>query len=162
MIQRRLWATLAVGSALALGVTGVATTAASADSGQRTQQIVTPGSSDTSGRRTLHIVSTTLVQTGPSPAAGAQYTFYDADSGDDTGNDLWVCAQTDSQGDGICYGQFNLSRGSISATTVGNLAAPTFQATGEITGGTGAYAGARGTIVASGTLAVTPFTFYFN
>jgi hypothetical protein len=112
---------------------------------------------------TLNVLSTTLVQTGPAQGtAGSQYTFYDADSGGDHGHDYWTCAATNAQGDGICNGLFVLSRGTISAVTEGNLNTPTFQATGTITGGTGAYAGARGEIVAGGTLAATPFTFYFD
>jgi hypothetical protein len=157
MINRRRRTILAValGSALAVGV--AAFTATGAFAGAR------PHGVQASSNNVLHIDSFTDVQTGPQPvAAGDRYAFFDTDSGSDTGNDLWDCTATDPQGDGICYGQFDLSRGTISATTVGNLAAPTFSAVGEITGGTGAYAGRTGKIVAAGTLKDTPFTLYLQ
>lgn len=148
MNRRRTILTVAAGAALALTVaTTVATTAAA----------YTPAKP-----KTLNVISTTLVQDGPAVATtGARYSFYDADSGDAQGHDFWDCVVTNPQGDGVCHGIFILDQGSISAETEGNFAAPTFQATGTITGGTGIYTGAHGTIVANGTLAVTPFTFYF-
>jgi len=143
----RVWAT--AGTTLALCVAAVGATQASA------------GSSDPPSK--LTVISTTLVQTGPAQGtSGDRYTFYDADSGGDQGNDYFTCAVTNPQGDGVCEGMFILSHGSISVVTEGNLNQPALQATGVITGGSGAYASARGRVVVSGTLAVTPFTFYFH
>jgi hypothetical protein len=147
MSQHRTQATVALGAALALGVSATSAIAA------------TPKLP-----RVMHVVSKTLLQSGPAtpPAPGDRFAFYDSDSGADRGHDYQDCVLTNPRGDVLCTGEFVLKRGHISVLYVVNTGQPELHGAGVITGGTGRYTGASGKVVVSGTPALTPFAFHFS
>lgn len=113
--------------------------------------------------RTLSINTKTLVLTGPStpPAAGDRLEFYEMASGDDGGRDYADCVVMNAKGAALCHVEFVLKHGDISLDAVINANATTLHGSGPITGGTGRYNGARGTVTFSGPATSTRFTFHF-
>ena len=113
--------------------------------------------------RTLSIKTKTLVLTGPTtaPAAGDRLDFYEKDSGGDSGHDYAECIVMNAQGEALCHVAFVLKHGDISADAVINVNAAKLDGTGPITGGTGRYNAARGTVAFSGPATSTRFTFRF-
>jgi hypothetical protein len=121
--------------ALSAGVAAAATAAALATSGSAQ----TPPSS-------LHLVSTSLPKIGffpkHAPRQGDRLGFGDKITGDDTGYDRGVCTFVGSGGL-LCTIQVQLSKGTL--TVQGMLPQKSHNTPVAITGGTGAYDGARGT-----------------
>ena len=79
------------------------------------------------------------------PKPGARFGFVSSVSGDDSGTSLAVC--TDVGGKLLCTVQLKLAKGTITAQGV--LPQRAKDTPVAITGGTGAYNGARGTALAT-------------
>lgn len=126
-----------------VGVLAAAAVAAVASAGI----VATTGSAQEPGPRTLHIVGTPVrsVGFGPThkPRQGDTVGFGDRVTGDETGFDRGTCTYIGSRGL-KCDVIAELSGGQISAEGIfGRGATTTF----IVTGGTGQYAGVRGTAV---------------
>jgi hypothetical protein len=118
---------------------GLATFAAAA-------MIATSGSAQTStAPTTLHLVSKSQKGVGFQPKGrfrqGSRFGFGDRVTGDDTGTDRGECTAIGRQA--LCTVVLRLSRGTL--TGAGLLRQPSRNAPVAVTGGTGAYDGARGT-----------------
>jgi hypothetical protein len=98
---------------------------------------------------TLHLVSTARPGGffAKHPKPGARFGFVSSVAGDDAGTSTAVC--TDVGGKLLCTLQLNLARGTITAQGV--LPQKAHGTPVAITGGTGAYNGARGTALATDT-----------
>ena len=100
----------------------------------------------------LHLVATTQndVGFGPrhnSPTAGDRFATGDRITGDDTGIDRVICTVVDTS-DGLCTASLRLSKGTLTAQTLVSFTSqPGSKEALAITGGTGAYDGARGTAI---------------
>jgi hypothetical protein len=79
------------------------------------------------------------------PKPGSRFGFVSAVSGDDSGTSLAIC--TDAAGKLVCTLQLQLAKGTITAQGV--LPQHAHDTPVAITGGTGAYNGARGTALAT-------------
>jgi hypothetical protein len=79
------------------------------------------------------------------PHQGDRFGFGDKLSGDDTGTDRGLC--TFIGGQNVCTIQFELSKGTM--TLQGVVSERVHNQPVAVTGGTGAYNGARGTAVAT-------------
>jgi hypothetical protein len=93
---------------------------------------------------TLHLVGTPQKGVGfgsPGPRQGTRVGFGDTVTGDDTGHDRAIC--TAIRGGLLCTIQVQLSKGTLTAQ--GILPERADKTPIAITGGTGAYDGARGT-----------------
>jgi hypothetical protein len=123
-----------------------------------------PGVFAGSSPRTLRVTAKTQTLTAPAtaPKAGDHLEFYETTTGDDRGKDYFECAVTNAAGDALCSAQFVLAHGNISLQAVFDVNATTVHVTGPITGGTGRYARARGTFVATGSPTNTHFAFRFR
>jgi hypothetical protein len=111
--------------------------------------IATSGSAQTAGTTTLHLVDTNQNSIGffphHKPKAGDRFGFGNKTSGDDTGFDRGVCTVIDN-GRALCTVQVNLSKGILTAQGFVNTRVERAKnAPFVVTGGTGAYDGARGT-----------------
>jgi hypothetical protein len=108
--------------------------------------VVTTGSAQAPTATTLHLVSTTQknVGFGPhhAPRQGDRFGFGDKITGTATGYDRGVCTFI-GQSKALCNVVVNLSNGTL--TGEGLLAEKSKNRPFTITGGTGAYDGARGT-----------------
>jgi hypothetical protein len=100
----------------------------------------------------LHLVATTQndVGFGPrhnSPTAGDRFATGDRITGDDTGIDRVICTVV-ATSDGLCIASLRLSKGTLTAQTLVSFTSqPGSKEAWAITGGTGAYDGARGTAI---------------
>src|SRR3954451_22789327 len=125
-----------LGLALVVGVVAIATVAILASSGSAQA----PSSS-------LHLVAKSQTRVGffpkHRPHQGDRFGFGDTLSGDDTGVDRGVCTVIGKQS--LCTIQAQLSKGSISLQGFVTERSHNLQI--PVTGGTGAYNGARGTAV---------------
>jgi len=128
--------------AVALAVAGAAilTTAALATAGAAQTQATT-----------LHLLGTSQKQVGffprGEPRPGDRIGFGDKVTGDDTGYDRGVCTIMSRSGPIACTIWVKLSRGTLTAQ--GLLPQHAHNTPVAITGGTGAYNGARGTAYAT-------------
>jgi hypothetical protein len=113
--------------------------------------------------KTLRINTKTLLLTAPEtpPAPGDRLAFYEQATGGDSGHDYVDCVVMNDQGEALCHAEFVLARGAISADAVINVNAASLDASGPITGGTGRYNGARGTVSITGPATSTRFAFHF-
>jgi hypothetical protein len=111
----------------------------------------------------LQITSKTLLLTGPTtaPAAGDRYVYYETDTGGDHGKDYFNCVVTNPRGDTLCSAEFVLKHGDISIEGVFDAIAATTNVSAAITGGTGRYNAASGTVIATGPPINTHFAFHF-
>ena len=100
---------------------------------------------------TLHLVAKNQRGVGFQPAGrphqGSRFGFGDRVSGDDTGYSRAVCTLLAKSDGVLCTIQLHLSKGTITAQ--GELPQQSNNAPVAITGGTGAYNGARGTATAT-------------
>jgi glutamate 5-kinase len=127
--------------ALAGGIAAIATSAL----------IATTGLAQAPDRTSLHLVATVQEGVGFQPKhelrRGDQFGFGETITGDDTGIDRGACtviANTES----LCTVGLRLSKGTLSAQSVVSLnSRPGSKTLWAVTGGTGAYDGARGTAV---------------
>jgi hypothetical protein len=126
--------------ALATGVAAIATAAV----------IATAGSAQGPGPTSLHLVdhSQKSIGFGPNrtPRQGDRFGFGATITGDDTGFDRGICTMIGKQA--LCVVQVQLSKGSLTAqgfVPLGRANKVPF----SVTGGTGAYDGARGTALAT-------------
>jgi hypothetical protein len=123
----------------ALLVSAVAATGATA-------LIATSGSAQTPAVTTLHLVSKTQKGVGfepkHRPRQGDLLGFGDKVTGDDTGVDRGVCVII-GKDEATCTIQMRLSKGTLTAQGTGHERDT--NAPFAVTGGTGAYNGARGT-----------------
>ena len=114
------------------------------------------GTAQSTGATTLHLVSKSQKHVGfPAgrrPHQGDRFGFGDTITGDDTGFDRGVCTLLGSRA-GLCTVEVHLSRGTLSVQ--GLLAEKDKNVPMAITGGTGAYDGARGTAIVNDTDAST-------
>jgi hypothetical protein len=78
------------------------------------------------------------------PRQGDRFGFGDRISGDDTGYDRGTCTVMGTKS-GICTVQLQLSKGTLTAQGLVSMSQRSKNAPVAITGGTGAYDGARGT-----------------
>jgi hypothetical protein len=122
-----------------------------------------PSAGASAAPKTLHITTKTLLLTGPTtpPAPGDRIEFYEQASGGDTGHDYAECSVMNDQGEALCHVEFVLKHGTISADAVTNVNATMLDNSGPITGGTGRYNGARGTVTLKGPATSTRFAFHF-
>jgi hypothetical protein len=122
-----------------------------------------PSAGAKAASKTLRITTETLLLTGPTtpPAPGDRLEFYEQASGGDTGHDFADCGVMNDEGEALCHVEFVLERGDISANAVINVNAATLDSSGPITGGTGRYNGARGTVAITGPVSNTRFAFHF-
>ena len=129
-MSRRI-ALAAVGAAVAIAVGAV---------------VVTSGSAQTPTSTTLHLVSTTQKGIGfephGRPKQGATFGFGDVISGTATGHDRGVCTVI-GKTQVLCQVVVTLTNGTL--TGQGLLPETSKNSPFAITGGTGAYDGARGT-----------------
>jgi hypothetical protein len=95
---------------------------------------------------TLHLVGKQITENGPNgrPHPGSMVVFSGRETGEDRGRSYVQCTLIDRV-HGLCLGQFNLARGTISVETAIPLEDSPATLVLDITGGTGAYDGARGT-----------------
>ena len=124
---------------LAAGVAALATAGVLAASGV----------AQSSGGTTLHLVSK-QTKGGFMPkhfTEGARFGFVDKVSGDETGSTRIVCTNVGNKA--LCTIQVQLSKGTLSAQ--GIVPQRSNHTPLAITGGTGAYNGARGTVFATDT-----------
>ena len=107
--------------------------------------VVTSGSAQAPTGTTLNLVSTTQKGVGFNPKGkprqGSQFVFGDKITGTATGTDRGVCTLIGKQA--FCNVVVTLSNGTLSAT--GLLSDTSKNTPMQVTGGTGAYNGARGT-----------------
>lgn len=119
---------------LAAGAAAIATAAVLAASG-----------SAQSPPSTLHLVAKTQKHVGffpkGAPRQGNRLGFGNRISGDDTGIDRTICTVIGKRL--LCTSEVRLSKGTLSAQGLGSMQSGSQDV--AITGGTGAYAGARGT-----------------
>lgn len=108
-----------------------------------------PAASPTS----LHLVATSQDHVGfqdvhQPPRPGDRVGFGEKITGDDTGIDRGVCTLV-SKDEELCTAEVRLSKGTLTAQSLLRLAVQpqSSQTSWAITGGTGAYDGARGTAV---------------
>ena len=100
----------------------------------------------------LHLIATTQddVGFGPQhnlPHAGDRFATGDKITGDDTGVDRVICTVVDKT-EALCTASVQLSKGSLTAQTLASFTSgPGSKVAWAITGGTGAYDGARGTAI---------------
>ena len=100
----------------------------------------------------LHLIATTQddIGFGPrhnTPTAGDRFATGDKITGDDTGIDRVICTVVDKT-EGLCIASVQLSKGTLTAQTlVSFTSGPGGKQAWAITGGTGAYDGARGTAI---------------
>ena len=126
-------------SAIAAGAAALATAAV----------LATTGSAQAPAGTTLHLVSK-QVKGGFMPKhfrEGSRFGFVDKISGDDTGSSRIVCTAIGDKA--LCTVQVQLSKGTLSAQ--GMVPEHSTNTPIAITGGTGAYNGARGTVFATDT-----------
>jgi hypothetical protein len=125
---------------------------------------VLPLASAKSSASRLHITAKTLELSGPAAQhkAGDVLAFYEADSGDASGHDHATCAVTNARGEALCHLEFVLAHGTIVLEGIIDLSRTTQRDVGSITGGTGRYAGASGTYIATGSPTDTKFALHFN
>jgi hypothetical protein len=113
--------------------------------------IATVGSAQAPTATTLHLVSTTQKGIGfggnGRPHQGDRFGFGDKVTGDDTGTDRGECTFIGTQA--LCTVVFRLSKGTLTGT--GTLSERSTNAPFAVTGGTGAYDGARGTALVTDT-----------
>lgn len=125
---------------LVVGVVAIATVAV----------VATSGSAQTSPT-SLHFVGKSQSKVGffpkHRPHQGDRFGFGDKISGDDTGIDRGVCTIVGRQS--LCNIQVQLSKGAL--TLQGFVSEKVHNQQIAVTGGTGAYNGARGTAVATQT-----------
>ena len=107
------------------------------------------------GPTTLHLTSKSQPGAGFTPKGrpgpGARFGFGDRIGGDDTGYARAVCTIVPKSQGVLCTIQLQLSKGTITAQ--GMLPERSRNSPVAITGGTGAYDGARGTALATDTSA---------
>lgn len=107
--------------------------------------IATPGSAQSPGPTTLQIVSTAQKNVGffpqHRPRQGDRFGFGSKDTGDETGYDRAICTQIGVQA--LCVISAKLSKGTLAFQ--GFLPPRPKNSPLAVTGGTGAYEGARGT-----------------
>ncbi|MEA2141630.1 MAG: hypothetical protein QOI64_60 [Solirubrobacteraceae bacterium] len=114
---------------IAAGLSAYAVAASGADAGQ-----------------TLTLIGRQITESGPKGTPGPRSTivFSGRETGDDSGRSYVQCTLIDRV-HGLCLGHFRLKNGTISVETVLPLEDAPKRLTLDITGGTGAYNGARGT-----------------
>jgi hypothetical protein len=95
---------------------------------------------------TLHLTGVQDSETGPQgrPRPGSMIVFSGRETGEDKGRSYVQCTLI-TKAYGLCLGRFNLSRGTIAVETATSLEDAPKTITLDITGGTGAYDGVRGT-----------------
>jgi len=111
--------------------------------------LATTGSAQAPATTTLHLVSK-QTKGGFMPrhfTEGARFGFVDKVSGDDTGSTRIVCTNVGNRA--LCTIQVQLSKGTLSVQ--GIVPEHSNHTPLAITGGTGAYNGARGTVFATDT-----------
>jgi hypothetical protein len=105
------------------------------------------------GTTALHLVAKSQRKVGFMPAGpphqGSRLGFGDRISGDDRGYDRAVCTFMARSSGLLCTVQLHLSKGTITAQ--GEIPQRAKNSPVAITGGTGAYDGARGTALATDT-----------
>jgi hypothetical protein len=125
--------------ALSAGAAAIVAAALAATTGSA--QTPTPATS-------LHLVSKAQKGVGffpkGRPRQGDRFGFGDRISGDDTGYDRGTCTVIGTKA-GICTVQLKLSKGTLAAQGLVSFSQGSKNAPVAITGGTGAYDGARGT-----------------
>jgi hypothetical protein len=125
--------------AITAGVAAIATTAV----------IATAGSAQGPAPTSLHLVAKSQNTAGffPThrPRPGARFGFGDRVTGDDTGYDRGVCTLFGKNQKNLCTFVLKLSKGTL--TVEGFLSQHSTKTPVAITGGTGAYNGARGTLI---------------
>jgi hypothetical protein len=114
--------------------------------------IATSGSAQSPAGTTLHLTSKSQKGVGftfkGAPRQGSRFGFGDRVAGDDTGIDRGVCTFIGKDA-ALCTIHVRLSRGTLSAQ--GLLPQRSNNTPVAITGGTGAYDGARGTALVTDT-----------
>jgi hypothetical protein len=124
--------------ALTAGVACIATAAVLATSGSAQNPMPT----------SLHLIDKESSSVGffphHRPRQGDRLGFGNTVTGDDSGYDRGVCTVI-GKGKALCNVEERLSRGTLSAQGFVNLDRPNKNAPFAVTGGTGAYDGARGT-----------------
>jgi hypothetical protein len=114
----------------------------------------TAGAAQTPATPSLHLIATSQesVGFGPThrdPHPGDRFGGGDSITGDDTGIDRTMCTII-SKRDALCTAVAQLSRGTLTAEALVSFGPePQDELRYAITGGTGAYDGARGTAVAT-------------
>jgi hypothetical protein len=112
----------------------------------------TAGSAQSPATTSLHLISTTQASVGfaprhQEPYPGDRFGSGDTITGDDTGIDRAMCTII-SKRDALCTAVAKLSRGTLTAEALVSFGPePVSELRYAITGGTGAYDGARGTAV---------------
>ncbi|HVI35914.1 MAG TPA: hypothetical protein VM684_06780 [Gaiellales bacterium] len=118
--------------------------------------LATTGSAQSTGGTTLHLLSKSQKSVGffpkHRPRPGDRFGFGDKVSGDDTGVDRGICTLV-GRNQTVCTVQIQLSKGTLSAQGV--LPQRSHNTPVAITGGTGAYDGARGTALVTDTSSST-------
>ena len=115
--------------------------------------LITSAGAAQTGPTTLHLTAKQQRGVGFQPAGrprqGSRLGFGNRISGDDTGNARVVCTFMAKSSGLLCTIQLNLSKGTITAQ--GEIPERAQGTPVAITGGTGAYNGARGTALATDT-----------
>ena len=95
---------------------------------------------------TLHLTGVQVSETGPKgrPRPGQMVVFSGRETGEDQGRSYVQCTII-TKTYGLCLGRLNLSRGTIAVEAAIPLEDEPKTIALDITGGTGAYDGARGT-----------------
>lgn len=95
----------------------------------------------------LHLTGHQISQSGPGrrPHPGSVIVLRESERGDDRGRAYVQCTLVDA-GHALCSGYLTLARGTIALSTVMPFDASSKTSHLAITGGTGAYDGARGTV----------------
>jgi hypothetical protein len=108
--------------------------------------VASSGAQETPPAASLHLVSKQISERGPHsrPHAGSTIVFSGSETGDDTGHSYVQCTLIDGR-IALCIGQWKLAKGTLSAQTAIPLEPSPKKILLAVTGGTGAYDGARGT-----------------
>jgi hypothetical protein len=110
--------------------------------------IATSGSAQAPASTSLHIVDTTQNSVGffphHKPRQGDRFGFGSKASGDDTGTDRGICTAIGTN-QALCIVHVRLSKGTLAAEGMVSTSGRSKNNPFAITGGTGAYDGARGT-----------------
>lgn len=119
--------------------------------------VATSGSAQAPTVRTMHLAGKTQKGVGffpkHHPRQGDRIGFGETISGDETGTERAVCTGIGTDNGALCTVQFQLSKGTLTAQGIGHRTDT--RAPFAITGGTGAYDGARGTALATDTSSTT-------
>lgn len=120
--------------------------------------LATSGSAQTAAPTTLHLVEKDQKNVGffpkHNPRQGDRFGFGSTVSGDETGNNRGICTVIGT-GQALCVVQESLSKGTLTAEGLIRLRGRAHNTPFAVTGGTGAYSGARGTALVTETKTTT-------